>query len=200
MSSSFAEKTTSRTTTTADMRSAARSAHQKRVDGEALEDVGGEPQQERVQHEREQEAEHERERQPQRGEERRQHGVQRADDERDEERAAEVRDVDAGQDRRGHRQRGRGDQPGDDEPHRPEPDALGLPGGCHALLGHLKPRILSETLTVSRARVSAHARCSTRCGLRRRARSRRASTSPRTEWRTRPTPAGFSARRPACRR
>ena len=40
----------------------------ERVDGEALEHVGGELQDDGVQHQREQEAEHERERQPQRGE------------------------------------------------------------------------------------------------------------------------------------
>ena len=48
----------------------------ERVDGEALEDLGGEPQQDGVEHQREQEAERERERQPQRGEHRRQYRVQ----------------------------------------------------------------------------------------------------------------------------
>ena len=67
----------------------------------------------------EQEAEHERERQPQRGEHGRDDRVQRRDDRRDEQRAPEVVDADAGQEPGGHHQRDARGEPRDERARTP---------------------------------------------------------------------------------
>ena len=128
MSSSLVPKMTSSTMPTAAASSAVSRAHPKCVDPDrAGGDLGRELQQQRVEEQDQDEAQPDGVGHPQRGDDRREEGVQDADQRGDEDGAPEAGDRDAGHQPRRHQERERAEEPRDDEAGRPQARALGAP-------------------------------------------------------------------------